>query len=109
MKRKLDLDFRPGSSNHELEALSNALQRQGVETRVVSDRKANRLSADPILYVQILLGSAAVVELAKGLHTWLKSRRPQFRIRIRTEFSEIEIESSGDLDQIVTALKKLKE
>jgi hypothetical protein len=47
----------------------------------------------PVL--SIILGSAAVVELVKSIHVWLKYRRPKVKVKFRVGPSEVVIDAEN--------------
>lgn len=76
--------------------------------------KADEMGADPVTILSVVLASAAVVELVKSIHVWIKNTRPKVKVKIQlteSKFIEIEAEnlSADPQDLIDETLEKLKE
>ena len=73
-------------------------------------RKSNKpakghMGIDPATILSIVLGSAAIVKLVESIHVWLKTRRPNINVKIKTPNGNIEIDAQN-LPEIDTLIDK---
>ncbi len=73
------------------------------------------MGVDPLTVLSIVLGSAAVVELVKTLHVWLRERRPRLQAKFRVDDREVTIDAENlpelqaILDKILSIIRTVDE
>ena len=84
-------------------ALQDWVRRERIAgLRVQRKRQPHRegeMGVDPGTMLSIVLGSGAVIELVKCIHTWLQERKPKCKIRLKTADYELEIDAENLPDQ----------
>lgn len=63
--------------------------------RKVFHPKGGEMGLDPTAILSVVLGSAAIVELVKSLHIWIKTSRPKAKLYLKIENSEFRIDSEN--------------
>jgi len=87
-------------------ALQDWIRREDIEgaaiqRRILPGEKGTMGDAGSIL--EIVLGSAAVVQLVRSIHLWLKTRRRRIKIHLKAKDTDltIEVDSLDDEQAIV--------
>jgi len=78
-----------------------------IQRRIVPGPEGTMGDAGSIL--EIVLGSAAVVQLVRSIHIWLKTRRRNIKIHLKTKDTDlkIEVDSLDDEQAIVQKVEGL--
>ena len=60
-----------------------------------SPPKEEEMGVEPVSILAVVLGSAAVVQLVKSIHVWIKSSKPKVKMKIIVNSKTIEIEAEN--------------
>jgi hypothetical protein len=71
-------------------------------------KDSNHLGVDPLAVLSIILGSGAVIELVKALHTWIQATRPKVHIKISKGDLSFEIDAENLHDEQLL-IKKIRD
>jgi Effector Associated Constant Component 1 len=97
MEIKLQLEGQEADEGNLL-ALQDWLKRseiQGLNVERDKSRPAEGEMGDVSAVLSVALGSAAVVEMVRALHTWIKTRRRNVSIKIKLDGKEVEINAEN--------------
>lgn len=107
----VQVDLEPtGADEQTLRSLQDWLRRERIPgmrvTPVAEPPGPEHMGADMVAALSVVLGSAAVVELVRSLHVWLRSRVPTVGVTIRTEGTEIVLDGRNlpDVERMVLGL-----
>lgn len=100
MEIKLQLEGQEADEKSLL-ALQDWLKRSDVEGLRVErekSRPAEGQMGDVATILSVVLGSAAVVELVRAIHTWVKTRRRNVKIKFDVGGTKVEIDAQNLAD-----------
>lgn len=100
----LELELQGSDATEETTiAVQDWIRREQIEGLRVERKSApaveGQMGIDPLTALSVVLGSAAVVELVKSLHVWIRTRRPQLKIKLKVGDSDLEINAQNLPDQ----------
>lgn len=109
---KITISVVSPNSEQEVEDLSAWLKSEEMGARIETQRSSPKPGdmggAEVLQVVQVVLGSAAVVEAVKAIGTWIGVRRPKVKLKVKRENQEVEIDTDGlskeELDTLLTRL-----
>jgi hypothetical protein len=107
----MQVDLEPtGPDEGAVRSLQDWLRREriaGMRVAPVAEPPGpEHMGADMVAALSVVLGSAAVVELVRSLHVWLRSRVPTVGVTIRMEGTEIVLDGRNlpDVERMVQGL-----
>ena len=75
-------------------------QVEGLQARRKSGKpEKDEMGFDSGTILSVVLGSAAVVELVRSLHVWMKMRKPKVRMKLKTKDKEVEVDAENLPDE----------
>lgn len=108
----LELELQGSDATEETTiAVQDWIRREQIEGLRVERKSApaveGQMGIDPLTALSVVLGSAAVVELVKSLHVWIRARRPKLKIKLKVGDADLEIDAQNLQDQRVLIEKAL--
>ncbi|MCP4105541.1 MAG: hypothetical protein GY749_08395 [Desulfobacteraceae bacterium] len=95
-KRNIKIEFEGKDANKETsEAFNDWLVEEKIEGLHIENLNLPTLS--------IIINTSSVIDFIKSTHTWIRARRPNLSIKLKTKNSELKIDAQnpGNLQEII--------